>query len=307
MITRFFNTSQPVHFVIVCLYVLLLFVQQKIMGQQQTFGLTVAGTWIGLYLAATFSVFVLAFLTTKNRLTARTNYKVLFCLLLLGIIPNAFYNDNIIMSNLFVLLAARRIFSVRNNFNTKKKLFDAAFWIAIATLFYLWAALFFLVILAAQLAFSVSHIKNYIVPFAGAGTVLIGYICYNILVWDSFGQLDKFWITPDLDVSAYLNPTYLIPLVVMGALGLWSVLMYLKVVNHMTRGERPKHLVLIAMLIMALGAAAFQPDKNGSELLFVAAPLAVIVSKHLEAVRLVYIREAYVWVLFVTPLALLLL
>ena len=57
------------------------------------------------------------------------------------------------------MLALRRLISLQSKLDIKKKLFDAAFWITIATLFYFWSMLFFALVIVALIYYSQNDIK----------------------------------------------------------------------------------------------------------------------------------------------------
>src|SRR5690606_34814998 len=86
-----------------------------------------------------FSVFLTNFICKKNGLTKDNTYAMLLFALVLTLFPNVFTNIKVIFANVFILLAIRRIISLKSYHNIKVKLFDASLLICVATIFYEWS------------------------------------------------------------------------------------------------------------------------------------------------------------------------
>jgi hypothetical protein len=44
------------------------------------------------------------------------------------------------------------------------------------------------------------------------------------------------------------------------------------------------------------------PNKNGSEFLFIFAPLAIIITNYIESIKETWFAEVFVWLLIITPI-----
>ena len=307
MITRFFSTSKPIHLIIVAILTFVLFVYARFGVFEDGFEWSLAAKELGVYLVLFISIAILAFYVTKNNLTQRNSYKILFYVLFLAALPATLQFDNIILANLFVLLAMRRIMSLRTNLRIKKKLFDAAFWIGIASLFYFWSILFFALILAALLLFSMEQLKNWVIPFLGLLTVAILVICYAIITQDTFGDISQYIEATNYDFSQYNDMAFILPGTILISLGLWALFFYLKSLDDKPKVFRVVHVLVIISAILSMAIIAVTPNKNGSEFIFLFAPLAVIMSNYLQLVKESWFAELYVWLLILTPVAVLLL
>ena len=91
---------------------------------------------------------------------------ILFYTLLIVLFPEVLIDPNAILCSFFLLLSIRRILSFRSLKNIKSKIFDATFWILIASLFYDWAILYLVVVMVAIYFYEPKNIKNWLVPFA---------------------------------------------------------------------------------------------------------------------------------------------
>src|SRR5690606_6669648 len=134
MISSFFSKSKPIHLVVVSLLLLLVSCIAKIFTLHQTFTIELFIKQMLLFGVCLLSLFVLDFFVSKNNLTKKNSYKILMFGLFIALLPETVLNSKFLIANLFVLLALRRIVSLRSQKDIKKKLFDAAFWITIASL-----------------------------------------------------------------------------------------------------------------------------------------------------------------------------
>jgi len=254
-----------------------------------------------------FSILTLSFLVKKNKLTKNNNYDVLIYGLLLAILPITMHVTNILLANFFILLALRRIISVRSNISVKKKLFDAAFWIAIATLFHFWAILFFVLIIAALLLYSIAHFKNWIVPFIGVLVVMLITTSYFVVVYGNFEELFNYLETISASFSSKTLTTLTFEVSIIGVLGTWALIFYSINLRQKQKAYRPMYMLILIAFLIGLVIIFISPNKDGSEFLFIFPVLAIIIANYLESVKQPWLAELYVWVLIFTPITLLML
>src|SRR5690606_17021949 len=182
MISSFFSKSKPIHLVVISSLLFVVFLIAKTYAIKEPFTIALFFKQAGLFGVCLMSLFVLDFFVSKNNLTKKNSYKILLFGLCITVLPEVLLNTKILIANLFVLLALRRIVSLRTQKEIKKKLFDAAFWIGMATLLYFWSALFFILIFAALALYTILDIKNWMIPLVGFLTVLIIAASYMILM-----------------------------------------------------------------------------------------------------------------------------
>ncbi|WP_412987509.1 DUF6427 family protein [Pontimicrobium sp. IMCC45349] len=307
MITSFFNTSKPVHFVLVALLMLIVFVFFRIEAFNEEFNLINTLSQVGVFLVVILTFSVFAFLVGKNNLTQKNSYKILLLLLLFATLPATLMNDNIILSNFFIVLALRRLVSLRTNIRIKKKLFDAAFWIVIASLFYFWAILFFALIILALVLFSISQFKNWIVPFVAILTVVVLYVSYHIIVFDSFGEINNYIAKISFDYTGYNSIKMIVGITVISSLGLWSSIFYINGLKEKARNQKPSSILILFTLLIAILIVVLTNGKSGAEFIFIFAPLAIILTNYIEALNEKWFAEAFIWLLVIAPFVSLLL
>jgi hypothetical protein len=303
MITSLFSKSKPLNFIIVFLIMLLAF----FLGNRSSIEDSVLIEKTILFFVCFLTILVFNFIVSKNSLTQNNNYEILFFSLFLLALPNTTSNGHILVANIFVLFSLRRLITLRSQINVEKKLFDAAFWIAIASLFYFWAGLFFVLIIITLLLYTDNKLKHWIVPFTGTAAVILIGISASIIWYDNFFGIFNINPTVSYDFSSYNAPQYLITFTVLFSFGLWSSIFYLKSIKQKKKAFRPSFKVILFTAIISFLVIVLAPQKNGSEFLFLFAPLAIIITNYVETIQEKWFKEIFIAVLILVPFVLLLL
>lgn len=307
MISSFFSKAKPIHLIIVCLIILVVFLPSKLYALQEpfSFGLLIKQTALFLIVVAT--VFLLDFFASRNNLTKKNSYKILIFSLFIALLPATILNSKILIANLFILFALRRLISLRSNKEIKKKLFDAAFWISIATLLYFWAILFFVLVILGIILYRVIDIKNWIIPFVGILTVVIIGVSIMALTGYDFINYFENQINLSFDFSTLNSKRIIVACTVILSYGIWSLLYFIRYLKAKSKKSRPSFVLIIFTILVALLIVAVSPNKNGSEFLFLFGPLSIIITNYLETISEKWFKETLLAGLLATPLILLLL
>lgn len=301
MIAKFFKTSRPIHSVIVAVFTLLVFYMVRIELVFENFSLGVFINEFLKYLIILASIFVLDFLVHKNKLTQKNGFEILIFSLLMITFPTTMLNVQIFTANFFLLLALRRIISLRSNLRVKKKLFDAAFWICIASLFHFWCVLFLVLVFAALLLHTIANIKNWIIPITGIGTVALLVMTYNIIFTNSFGSIYDYLDVVNFNFSAYSNINMLVPILILVLLGLWTLGYYIVNLNNKPKSFRPSFILILIALFIGLSIILITPNKSTSELIFLFPALTIIISNYVESIKNNWLSEGLIVILLMLP------
>ena len=307
MITSFFNKSRPIYFVLVFFIALLAFFVARIDSVDGGITLDFVLKQTVLLLVMFGSILMLNFIVSKNSLSNNNNYEVVLFSLFLLFITQTTNDANVLFSNFFVLLGLRRTVSLRSPKNTKKKLFDAAFWIAIAAFFYFWSILFFVLILLSLALYSDRNVRHWVIPFLGVTTVILISALVSVVVYDDFFEIINVVPAVSYDFSNYNSMAYLIAITVLLSFGIWSSIYYLKNIKKKQKAFRASFKTIILATVISFFIVILAPEKNGSEFLFLFAPLAIIMANYLEIVEDKWFKEIFLAVLLILPFALLLL
>lgn len=300
MITSVFSKSKPVNFIIVALAVVIVFVFANY--QKFSFQFYTITEEFFKAIIALFCVFVLDFIISKNDLTKKNSYGIMTLGLAFAIFPETVIHTNMLIANMLVLFALRRLFSLHSKRKIKKKFFDATFWIGLATLFYTWAILFLIIVALALVYYWQNDIKNSIVAALGFVTVIILLLCYNIIFFDEYIGANNFQFSLNFDFSVYNSASKIIAITMISTAYLWSLVFYLKNISDKNKKMRPIHFLVILTSIIAFIIAFIAPEKNGSEFLFLFIPFSIVVANYLETITERWFKEVFVSLLLMTPI-----
>ncbi|WP_396627738.1 hypothetical protein [Maribacter aquivivus] len=139
---------------------------------------------IGILTILLFSVFIVDFVVKRNKLTSTNSFAILFFTLLFVVFPETLGDNNAIFTSFFLLLAMRRLLSIKSLKNIKLKIFDASLWICISSVFYEWALLYLLLVFAAIYIYEPKNIRNWLV------IISVGF-CFFMILYGILVLLDK--------------------------------------------------------------------------------------------------------------------
>lgn len=307
MITSIFSKSKPINFLIVFFISLLAFFVAILKFDETELTASYIVKLNLVFLSCYFSILLTDFIVSKNYLSQKSNYEVFFFSLFLLLFPKVFLHIDIVLANLFLLLAIRRLLSLRSQKELVKKLYDAALFIGIATLFYFWAILFFVIILVTLFFHSKNKIEHWFVPVLGIITVaLIASACSVIFNNDFFSILN---ITPEisLDYSYYNSTQYIVAITLLFSFGIWSSVYYLKAIKKKKKVLRATYRIVFATSCIAFLVLLLSPEKDGSEFLFLFTPLAIIITNYAEMIKEKWFKEVFILIIVITPFILLML
>ncbi|TXE19075.1 hypothetical protein ES692_04255 [Psychroserpens burtonensis] len=307
MISNFFSKSKPIQYIVVSVILLLIFILSRLNVFSENSNVIVFAEQIGLLLITLLSVFVFDFLVTRNGLTKKNSYSIILFVVFFAILPQTLLHTRLLVANFFILLALRRLVSLRSQKEIKKKLFDASIWIAVATLFYFWSSVFFIMIISALLLYVITDVKNYLIPFVGVATVAVIVVSYLVVFDKDIIDYTVGIFDFSLDFSALNSKRLIVGSTLLFSVGLWSLFYYIKNINSQMKNNKPSFKLIILSLILGLFIVVVAPSKNGSEFIFLFAPLAIIITNYVEVIPEKWFKETLLWVMILTPIVLLML
>ncbi|MGA8853329.1 MAG: DUF6427 family protein [Christiangramia sp.] len=255
---------------------------------------------IGVLLLLVLSLLVLNFIAKKNELTKRSAYKtLLFAIFSISFI-SLLKNESVIISNLCILFGLRRIISLRSHKFVQKKIFDATFWISIATLYNFWSGLFFLIIFFAILNFA-SSFKNWLVPIVAFTAVASLTICFHLLAYDHFYTFYDWFQVSNFNFEKYGDLKLLVPLSIILGLLIWTLFQYFSAIQKASITRRPVLSMVLFSLVVTISVAILAPTKNGSELIFFFVPLSIIASNYFDSKKDKILKEVILITLLLMP------
>lgn len=298
MITSFFEKSKPFHFLILGALIIfgfvwtLLFLQSTSLTANDVFSI---GPLIG---ATVLSVVLLDFILSKNNLTRRNAYAIFIYTSFMIMLPVIFESFNMLWANIFLLLSLRRIFSIRNDSNSEVKIFEAALWITLASLFYFWSLLFLVPLWIAVIKKPRRTYKQMLIPIVGFLTVLLLNYVYHLLINDR--PVIFFEKAPVMgwDWTAYHSVQILLPATLIFAILIWSGVHRMQNPASIPLKERANYWMLFIVTFTSIVVAVCAQEKDGSELIFLFTPTAILCANYIEGNQNNRFREkdkAEVW------------
>lgn len=184
MISSIFEKTKPVNFIILLVFLFLFYWSVQFYLFDLSMSNVEIAPSIGILTILLFSVFIVDFVVKRNKLTSTNSFAILFFTLLFVVFPETLGDNNAIFTSFFLLLAMRRLLSIKSLKNIKLKIFDASLWICISSVFYEWALLYLLLVFVAIYIYEPKNIRNWLV------IISVGF-CFLMILYGILVLLDK--------------------------------------------------------------------------------------------------------------------
>jgi len=296
MIANFFNQTKPINFLLLSILVFFIYLSALINVDSAPLNFFFFAKNSLFIFLAILSVFVINFIIRKNALTEDNSFAILFYILMSSYFPNSYINDGLFISNFILLFAFRRIYSLRSSIETKEKIFDSAFWIGIASLFYVWSLFYLLLVYAAILIFRKIEWRNFVVPILGVLTPVFLSYTY-LLAFDDLARFNNLWkLSFDLNFQAYNSYHFMIPFALIGILAIIAIVPTTKRSLLAKIDFKATWTLLIAHILISVIVVMFAPEKNGAELIFLFFPLSVLFANYVQVINRYWIKESIIYI-----------
>lgn len=302
MITSVFKKSTPLNYSLVVILILVFFFMFQIRETSWINSYFTIFQKVSLLCFIFASFFMVNFIVKKNGLSKDNGYAIFFYLLFLLFFPTIFNNPNVVYANFFILLALRRLISLQSLKASKEKIFDASFWIFVASLFQFWSVLF-LILVFISIVFHVSRdYRNWVLPFVALLAVAIVFymisLMFHINVVAFFQERAVIDFRIDYFKNNYEN----------GALSIYAAVVVFFLFSMLTTlSNRPQivhtsYKKVVACFFIAILVFVISTDKSNDLLLFSIAPLAIMAASHVEYMQQKLNNEIVFYVLILCSL-----
>lgn len=300
MITNIFSRSNPMNFAVITILLLVAFGLTILIHYNPGFTLAESIAFFAIYPMLLFSVFFINFISQKNNLNKNDNYSPLFFCLFLCLIPGIFTDSSVVISNIFVLFALRRLLSIQSLITPKQKIFDASFWIAIAAIFQLEAILFLLLVFVAIILHVSNDFKNWIIPFVGVFTVSVLVVLYAFIfdhevlttIQNKIQQMSFDFENIFGTFSTFSSGVLMTLMVLLLIFQLSTIGTYLTIIQNSIKK-------IISLLLLALLVYIISNENNKNLLLYGIAPLSIISANFINSLQKKWMKEAFIVLLLV--------
>ncbi|MCM0665424.1 DUF6427 family protein [Flavobacterium tyrosinilyticum] len=302
MITSVFKKSTPLNYSLVVILILVFFFMFQIKDPSWVTSYFLAFQKVSLLCFILASFFMINFIVKKNGLSKDNGYAILFYLLFILFFPTIFNDSNVIYANFFILLALRRLVSLQSLKASKEKIFDAAFWIFVASLFQFWSILF-IILVYISIIFHVSRdYRNWVLPFiALLAVIILFYMTSLILNIDALTFIQERAVV-DFRIDYFKNNYENAALSIYTAVALFFVTSMLMTLSNRPQIVHSSYKKIVACFFIAVFVYIISPNKSNDLLLFSIAPLTIMAASHVEYVQQKLNNEIVYYTLIVCSL-----
>ncbi len=285
MITSIFGKTKPINFIIVltflflCYWLVHFFLFNRVYEPNEI--LLQTGV-LGFLL---FSFFVVDFIVKRNKMTGPNSYIILYFGLLMLVFPETLVDNNAIICNFFLLLATRRLISIRSLKNIKFKIFDASLWVMFSSLFYDWALLYLLVVFIAIYIYEPKNFKNWLVPFAGVFVMFMISYSFLILTHNQEYILNHYQFNIKFNAGFYLNWTNSAKLIIYTLIVfVMSIFAFLKL-GKSGLGKIVTTRLIVFSFVVGLVLNILVSSEGIHPILLTFFPAAVLITNYVESIK----------------------
>ncbi|RUT70648.1 hypothetical protein D0817_09235 [Flavobacterium cupreum] len=302
MITSVFKKSTPLNYSLVVILILVFFFLFQIQEPSWMSSSFLAFQKISLLCFVFASFFLINFIVKKNGLSKDNGYTIFFYLLFLLFFPTIFNDPNVIYANFFLLLALRRLISLQSLKASKEKIFDASFWILVASLFQFWCILF-LILVFISIIFHVSRdYRNWVLPFIALLAVAVIFLLISLIFHiDAIEFFEKRAVV-DFRLDYFKNNYENGALSIYTAIALFFVFSILSTFSNRPQIVHSSYKKVVACFFIAVIVFIVSPNKSNDLLLFSIAPLTIMASSHIEYMQQKLNNEIVFYVLIACSL-----
>ncbi len=292
MITRNFRISKPYHYILFFVGLISIFLFQRLKDHSglQSVDFLIESVAFLFFLT---SIFLVVFIITKNKLTQKNSFAALYFFIFISLMPQTLTDHKIIIANGFILLSYRRIFSLETKLNMKKKYFDAALWLSIATLFYVWSILYFIPLLVTILLRPNDWVKHLLVLVFGAGSAGVSVYLFASV----FGTPPSFlmFYSPkvNFDLFSQITEVTKVSIALISVMTIGSVLSLFSPLILKNSKSRNNFIVLFLMLFTGLGISLIAVNMFAENMLFLIFPLAVIMANSTQQQKFSWLSDLF--------------
>ncbi|WP_166921437.1 DUF6427 family protein [Flavobacterium poyangense] len=302
MITSVFKKSTPLNYSLVVILILVFFFLFQIQEPSWISSPFLAFQKVSLLCFIFASFFLINFIVKKNGLSKDNGYSIFFYLLFLLFFPTIFNDSNVIYANFFILLALRRLISLQSLKASKEKIFDAAFWILIASLFQFWCILF-LILVFISIIFHVSNdYRNWVLPFIALFAVSVIFLLISLIFHIDAIQFFEKRAVVDFSIDYFKNNYENAALSIYTAVALFFVFSMLTTFSNRPQIVHSSYKKVVACFFIAVIVFIVSPNKSNDLLLFSIAPLTIMASGHVEYIQQKLNNEIVFYVLIACSL-----
>ncbi|MEY4836114.1 MAG: hypothetical protein RI980_2229 [Bacteroidota bacterium] len=296
MIASLFSKTRPINYtlVLIMLFSCFFLYQFQVPNENFTFGDLFSKIFVFLLLLLSF--FLVNFISLKNTLTQNDNYAILLFLVFILLFPTVLNNIKIVLSNVFLLLALRRLISLKTLISSQGKIFDASFWIFISAIFHFWSILYIILVFISIVFHFGKEYKNWILPFVSFFCVWILYIATSLILFDNY-SINKSVYQVDFNFFDFKDVYQNMALSLFVSI---SVLFFAsQTIDYQNKplNMQSSYKQVYFAFLLALGIYVFSANKSNDLLIYTFAPLSILGANMFEKMENSIYKEVSLYLL----------
>ena len=296
MIASLFSKTRPINYVLILIMLFSCFFLFQFQVPNEEFTSVDLFSKIGVFVLLLFSFFLVNFISLKNTLTQNDNYAILLFLVFILLFPSVLNNIKIVLSNVFLLLALRRLISLKTLNSSKEKIFDASFWIFLSAIFHFWSILYIVLVFISIIFHSGKEYKNWILPFVSFLCVWILYIATSLILFDNY-PINKAVFQVSFNFFEFKNVYQNMALSIFVSISaLFFASQTIDYQNKPLNMQSSYKQVYFAFLL-AVGIYIFSANKSNDLLMYTFAPLAILGANMFEKMKNSIYKEVSLFLL----------
>lgn len=296
MIASLFSKTRPINYALVLIMLFSCFFLYQFQVPTVNFTTGDLFSKIIVFLLLLLSFFLVNFISLKNALTQNDNYAILLFLVFILLFPSVLNNIKIVLSNVFLLLALRRLISLKTLSSSKEKIFDASFWIFFSAIFHFWSILYIILVFISIIFHSGKEYKNWILPFVSFLCVWILYIATSLFLFGNY-SINKAVFQVSFNFFDFKDVYQNIALSVFVSI---SVLFFAsQTIDYQNKplNMQSSYKQVYFAFLLALGIYVFSANKSNDLLLYTFAPLAILGANMFEKMENSIYKEVSLYLL----------
>lgn len=298
MLASLFSKTRPFNYVLTGLFVVIAFIVYQFNRESDFFATDSLLKEVSIFSLLVASFILVNFISLRNALTKNDNYAILLFLVFVLMFPNILDNWKIVLSNFFLLLALRRLISLRTLNSPKEKIFDASFWIFLAAIFHFWSIAYILLVFISIIFHSGKDYKNWLIPFISLFCVSILFVFFSLIIFGKYELDFKRMIQVSFDFTSHKTTFQNMALAAYVSI---SVLFFAsQIIDYQNKplNMQSSYKQVYFSFLIAIGIYALSMNKTNDMLIYSFAPLAILGANMFEKLENNKFKEASIYILF---------
>ncbi|MEJ2163063.1 MAG: DUF6427 family protein [Robiginitalea sp.] len=285
MISSLFGKTRPVNYILVLSLLFAFYVLAHLGVSDRPFEASNIIPWTLGLACLLFSIFIVNFIVQRNQLTSAHSLGMLFYCFFIILFPDTMLDREVIFANVFLLLALRRLISMKSLKNPKGKIFDGALWILASSLFINWNLLFLVLVWLYIYFYVPKNINYWLIPVTAMLAVLMIGWSVSFLIGDpDFLFRHYSFSRPELDLEIFPRGSLIKAGVFLVTVITAGIASFVKQ-GKSSQGQLTQLRLLVLGWLLGVLIIFLTGERGSSTILFIFFPSAIFAARYLSTVR----------------------